>query len=165
MDHKEERASHRSGQDIINQLSVILRTAQIHDSANIAVTSAIDKYLALINPLTASEDIITLELVGEFFYINETRVRYSLEYLLSFDYLVREFRKREIGKVIFKDVINAEDLRIFLKSFIAAGFSETPYDVMNEKMAESAHIDVERLRKISEGEAVDTTEDSQESVL
>jgi hypothetical protein len=27
---------------------------------------------------------------------------------------------------------------------------------MNEKMAESAHIDVERLRKIAEGEAVDT---------
>ena len=156
MDNKEERASHRGGQDIINQLSVILRTAQIHDAANIAVTTAIEKYLALINPLTASEDVITLELVGEYFYINDTRVRYSLEYLLSFDYLVREFRKREIGKVIFKDVIRAADMRIFLKAFIAAGYSETPYEVMNEKMAESNTIDVDRLRKIAEGEAVDT---------
>ena len=156
MDNKEERASHRGGQDIINHLSVILRTAQIHDAANIAVTSAIEKYLALINPLTDAEDVITLELVGEYFFINDTRVRYSLEYLLSFDYLVREFRKREIGKVVFKDVISAEDVRIFLKAFIAAGYSETPYDVMNEKMAASDHIDVDRLRKIAEGEAVDT---------
>jgi len=85
MDNKEERTSHRSGQDIINQLSVILRTAQIHDAANIAVTTAIEKYLGLINPLTASEGVITLELVGEYFYINDTRLRYSLEYLLSFD--------------------------------------------------------------------------------
>jgi hypothetical protein len=76
MDNKEERASHRSGQDIINHLSVILRTAQIHDAANIAVTTAIEKYLALINPLTASEDVITLELVGGFLYQRD-EVRYS----------------------------------------------------------------------------------------
>jgi len=155
MDNKEERALHKSGQDIINQLSVILRTAQLHDAGNVAVTTAVDKFIALINPLTSSEQGITLELIGEFFYINETRVRYSLEYLLSFDFLVREFRKREIGKVIFKDMIKPQDMQVFLKAFIAAGFSDESYEVMNEKMSESENIDLDRLKKIADGEAID----------
>jgi hypothetical protein len=95
MDNREERDVHKNAQDIINHLSVILRTAQIHDPGNIAVSIAIDKFLSLIREAVEPEHDMSLELVGEFFYINEIRIRYSLEYLLNFDFLVREFRKRE----------------------------------------------------------------------
>jgi HD-GYP domain-containing protein (c-di-GMP phosphodiesterase class II) len=155
MDNKENGVVRRSSQDIINQLSVILRTAQIHDPNNIAVTTAIDKFLLLINPLIESERTITLELIGEFFYIDGTRIRYSLEYLLNFDFLVREFKNREIGSVIFKDKIKPDDLKIFLKAFIAAGFSDTPYEKMLEEMEESQSIGIDRLKKVKEGEEID----------
>jgi HD-GYP domain-containing protein (c-di-GMP phosphodiesterase class II) len=155
MDNKEDIVVRRSSQDIINQLSVILRTAQIHDPNNIAVTTAIDKFLLLINPLIESERTIALELVGEFFYIDGTRIRYSLEYLLNFDFLVREFKNREIGSVIFKDKIRPDELKIFLKAFIAAGFSDTPYEKMSDIMEESRSIGIDRLKKIKEGEEVD----------
>jgi HD-GYP domain-containing protein (c-di-GMP phosphodiesterase class II) len=155
MDNKEDIVVRRSSQDIINQLSVILRTAQIHDPNNIAVTTAIDKFLLLINPLIESERTITLELVGEFFYIDGTRIRYSLEYLLNFDFLVREFKNREIGSVIFKDKIRSDELKIFLKAFISAGFSDTPYEKMSDIMEESRSIGIDRLKKIKEGEEVD----------
>ena len=65
----EDKSDRKSAQDIINQLSVILRTAQIHDPNNIAVTTAIDRFLLLINPMIEAERSTTLELVGEFFYI------------------------------------------------------------------------------------------------
>jgi HD-GYP domain-containing protein (c-di-GMP phosphodiesterase class II) len=155
MASKDDRADRKSAQDIINQLSVILRTAQIHDPNNIAVTTAIDRFLLLINPLIESERTITLELVGEFFYIDGTRIRYSLEYLLNFDFLVREFKNREIGGVIFKDKIKPDDLKLFLKAFIAAGFSDTPYEKMSDIMEESPRIGIDRLKKIKEGEEVD----------
>jgi len=155
MDNKEDIVVRRSSQDIINQLSVILRTAQIHDPNNIAVTTAIDKFLLLINPLIESERTIALELVGEFFYIDGTRIRYSLEYLLNFDFLVREFKNREMGSVIFKDKIRPDELKIFLKAFIAAGFSDTPYEKMSDIMEESRSIGIDRLKKIKEGEEVD----------
>lgn len=152
---KEDREVHKSAQDIINQLSVILRTAQIHDPGNIAVMTAIDKFSLLINPLIESERGITLELIGEFFYINSSRIRYSLEYLLNFDFLVREFKKRGIGSVIFKDKIKPDDLKIFLKAFIAAGFSDTPYEKMLEGIEESQGIGIDRLKKVRDGEEVD----------
>jgi len=153
---QQEREIHRTSQDVVNLLSVVLRTAQIHDSSNVAVTTAIDKFLALINYLISIEDGISLSLVGEFFYLNEIRIRYSLEYLLNFDFLIREFKKREIGKVFFKQPLKPEDMQIFLKGFIAAGFSDSPYEVINEVLSETERIEIDRLKKISEGGTVDT---------
>ncbi len=155
MDNREDKEIHKSGQDIINQLSVILRTAQIHDPSNIAVTTAIEKFLVLINQFTDLQRSISLELVGEFFYLDDIRIRYSMEYLLNFDFLIREFKRREIGRVIFKDTIRSQDIQVFLKSFIAAGFSDTPYETMSEIIAESENIEVDILKKIKEGEKED----------
>jgi len=152
MDNKEDREIHRSGQDIINQLAVILRTAQIHDPGNIAVTSAIERFILLINQLTASELSVALELIGEFFYIADIRIRYSMEHLLNFDFLVREFKRREIGRVIFRNPVRADDVQIFLKAFIASGYSDSPYEKMLDIMTQSENIDVDRLQKIVEEE-------------
>jgi HD-GYP domain-containing protein (c-di-GMP phosphodiesterase class II) len=155
MEIKEDKEIRKSFQDVINQLSVILRTAQIHDTGNIAVVTAIERFLTIINHLLRSENIVTLGLIGEFFYINDNRVRYSLEHLLNFDYLSREFRKREIGSIIFKNVIKDEDIQLFIKAFIAAGFSDSPYEIMSDGMEESEDIEIGILKKIREGEEVD----------
>jgi HD-GYP domain-containing protein (c-di-GMP phosphodiesterase class II) len=153
---REERETHKSAQDIINQLSVILRNAQIHDPRNIAVTTAIEKFLSLINHLTLAEKALTLELIGEYFYCDDVRVRYSLEYLLNFDYLVREFKKREIGRIVFSHGIRPYDIQLFLKAFIASGFSNSPYEVIYETMSGVDKIAVDILKKIKEGEKEDT---------
>ena len=149
---KEDRETNKNAQDIINQLSVILRTAKIHDPGNIAVTSAIEKFFVLLNELTDSEESITLEVIGEFFYVDGVRVRYALEYLLNFDFLIREFKKREIGKINFKSDIKPEDMQIFLRAFIAAGFSEEPFETMSEQMDDAEGIEVGILKKVKEGE-------------
>jgi len=62
-----------------------------------------------------------LELRGEFFYINDYRIRYSLEYLLNFDFLVREF-KRESWKCDFKHQIKMDEIKLFTKVFISSAF-------------------------------------------
>jgi HD-GYP domain-containing protein (c-di-GMP phosphodiesterase class II) len=155
MSNKEEREAHRSSQDLVNLLSVVLRTAQIHEHNNIAVTTGIDKFLYLLNHLIEIEQSISLGLVGEFFYMNDVRIRYSLEYLLNFDFLVREFKKRELGMIVFRNTLKPEDVQIFLKGFIDAGFSDTPYEVITGALEESAHIETERLKKILEGGEID----------
>ncbi len=155
MSSKDGKETLRSSQDIVNQLAVILRNAQIHNPANIAVSTAIDKFLSLINHLTHREKTITLELIGEYFYCDDVRVRYSLSHLLNFDYLVREFKKREIGKVVFSHDVRPFDVQIFLKAFIAAGFSTDPYEAIREHMNATDRISVDRLRKIKERELED----------
>jgi len=157
MTNKEEREAHRSSQDLVNLLSVVLRTAQIHEHNNIAVTMAIDKFLYLLNHLIEIEQGISLGLIGEFFYLNDVRIRYSLEYLLNFDFLVREFKKRELGTIVFKNTLKPEDVQVFLRGFIAAGFSDTPYETITDALEGSENLETERLKKISilEGGEVD----------
>lgn len=134
--------------DIINQLAVIIRTAAIHDPGNVAVTTAVDKFVALMNPLIASEGELTLELGGEFFYINETRIRYSLEYLPNFDFLIREFKKRGLGSIVFKSVMKGADMQTFLKAFISSIFSQSPFETLSEDMAGVHSMNVGKLRKV-----------------
>lgn len=141
--------------DLINQLSVVLRTSQVHDQNNVAVVSAIERLVTIINALIAHENVVALELRGEYFYINDDRIRYSLEHLLNFDFLVREFKKRELGNVIFTHKINPEDIKAFVKAFIASSFSQKPFDSIQSQMASVNNITVDRLKKIVDEETVD----------
>ncbi|RPI37930.1 MAG: HD-GYP domain-containing protein [Nitrospiraceae bacterium] len=152
MSEKEELDLHRNAKDLINQISVVVRTAQIHDTNNVATASAISKLVSMINILLGKENFIALELRGEFFYINDYRIRYSLEYLLNFDFLVREFKKRELGSVIFKHQLKVDDVKIFTKAFISSPFSEEPFIVFQEQMSDVQSIEVARLKKIVEDE-------------
>lgn len=137
----------RNVKDIINQLAVIIRTAQIHDPGNVAVASAIERLAAAVNPLVRSETL-TIELVGEFFYANEARVRYSMEYLLNFDFLVREFRRRGLGSITINGPVGKEDIRKFLKVFIDSSFSDEPFHSLSEGVEQIPSLAVGPLKKI-----------------
>jgi putative nucleotidyltransferase with HDIG domain len=155
MASREEVERFKVGKDLVNQLSVVLRTSQIHDPGNVAVTSVIERLVSMTNLLVEDERVVSLELRGEFFYINDYRIRYSLEYLLNFDYLIREFKKRELGSITFKDRINPEQIKTFVRAFIAASFSETPYEMMAEKMERVKSISLDRLKKIVEEDSLE----------
>jgi HD-GYP domain-containing protein (c-di-GMP phosphodiesterase class II) len=155
MDNKQERELHKHAKELINQFSVVLRTSQIHDANNIALVSSMSRLVAMINTFVEQENIITLELRGEFFYINEYRIRYSLEYLLNFDFLVREFKKRELGSVVFRNQIKSEDIKALIRACIAATFSQEPFAALEEKMADIRTISVGRLQKIVEEDSYD----------
>ena len=145
---KEEGFIKKSPGEIVNQLSILVKTALIHDPNNIAVRTAVEKLISLIKQIMESEKTITLELSGEFFYMNETRIRYSLAFLLNFDFLIKEFRKRELGRVVFTAPLQSDDIIIFLKAFVTAGFSDSPLDKMSEILAASDAIQIDRLKKI-----------------
>lgn len=83
------------------------------------------------------------------------RIRYSLEYLINFDFLIREFKNRELGSIIFKDKVSSPDIQLFVEAFIEARKSSDPYDRISEMMAASTRIVVNRLKKIKEGDEVD----------
>ncbi len=155
MDNKQDRELHKHAKELINQLSIVLRTSQIHEANNVALVSSMSRLVAMLNTFVEQENIVTLELRGEFFYINEYRIRYSLEYLLNFDFLVREFKKRELGSVVFRSQIRSEDIKAFIRACIAATFSQEPFLALDEKMADVRTISVGRLQKVVEEDSYD----------
>ncbi|GAB4482386.1 MAG: HD domain-containing protein [Thermodesulfovibrionales bacterium] len=146
---------HKHGKDLINQLSVVLRTAQIHDPNNVAIVTTVNKLVTMINTFVTQESAVTLEVRGEFFYLNDSRVRYPLEFLLNFDFLIREFKRRELGTMIFNSQVKPEDIKVFIRAFTEAALAEEPYNLLHERMSAVRSIDVEHLKQVVEDASVD----------
>ena len=71
--------------DIVNQLAAIIRTSQIHDPSNVAVQKSIERLVGLLKNVFKAENTAILEQIGEYFYLNEERIKFSMEHLLNFD--------------------------------------------------------------------------------
>ncbi|MCL5237234.1 MAG: HD-GYP domain-containing protein [Nitrospirae bacterium] len=134
--------------ELINNLAIILRTTQVHDINNDAVVNQMERVAALINSAAPEDKGIRIDLVGEFFVVNDLKVRYLLEYHLNFDYLVTEFKKRKLGALSFTNRIGVADLKTFITAFISSGFSENPFDVFLDALAGVGGIGAERQKNL-----------------
>jgi len=137
----------------VNQLAILLKTAQIHEPTNVAVEQALQKFLSSGNPLIESERGITVEIVGDYIFMNGVRLRYSLDSLLNFDYIVREFKKRELGTLFFKEPLDPEEMKRFV--YILVGIdpkSQNPFERLDDAISEAdiSKIGIQKLRKVKE---------------
>lgn len=144
-----------AGRDIINQMAVIIRSAQVHDPGNVAVLSAIDRFIATVNSLLSQSGAVALELLGEYFYINAYRVKISLEYLFNFDFLTQEFKRRGLGSLVITAPITTEDVQVFLKAFLSSAFSEEPFNALSADVSGIISFGVGPLKAIKESEELD----------
>lgn len=152
MEDKIDQKVAKVSKDVINQIAVVIKTSQLHDPSNVAVVSALEKIIKMVNWLVSTGSI-TIELVGDYFYVNESRVKFSMEYLVNFDYLVREFKKHGLGSISFTGPITVAGIQTFLKLFIASSFSEEPFNELEDGMADVENINVGGLRQIREIES------------
>lgn len=137
---------------MINQLAVVIRSAQVHDPGNIAVLTAIDKFVATVDSLLAQSGIIAIELIGEYLYANASRVKFSIEHLFNFEFLIQEFKRREMGSLTITSPITTGDTQIFLKAFISSAFSDEPLSALSAGISDVTSLSVGPLKKIKEGE-------------
>jgi len=146
----DKQETERAARDLLNQLAVIIRTAQIHNPTNVAVVSSIEKFVHRVNALLAEEGPIELELVGEYFYVNGDRVKFSMEYLLNFDFLQREFRRRQLGSLKFASGVSPEDIQKFVGAFISCPYAPDPFEDLAGALETVKSLDPGKLRKIVE---------------
>lgn len=136
--------------EVTNQLAIFLRTAKIHNINNTAVISATDKFVHLVNEIVSLENCVVIEIRGEYFYLNDHRIRYAPEYILNLDYLMREFKKTELGTILIKKEIISDDIRIFIDVYVKSHLSEDPFDHLNEGLSGVSAIEVKKIQNISE---------------
>jgi putative nucleotidyltransferase with HDIG domain len=140
--------------ELINQLAIVLRSADVHDIENVAVIKSIKKLGFLIAVFIKYENKITIELRGDFFFINDLRIRYSPDVMVNFDYLIRLFRKLELGAVIFLKDIAVDDIIVLVNALVKST-SENSFDAISTDLDRTDYIKVKPLKKIVEEELVD----------
>ena len=140
----EERAK-----DVVNHLAIAIKTAQLHNVNNVAVVNAIHKFLEILNPLLSSEKI-TLRLMEEFFHLNGSRVRYTVEYSSNFDFIIGEFKKLGLGTIIFKETMTEDNIKDLLSAMKVSESSEIPFQTLYDELSDLPHIQIEDLKEIVE---------------
>jgi len=123
------------GNNLVTKFHVLMRISQIYDSKNVALHQFIQESLQSINALINREGTLSLKIVRDDLFLNDHRLRYSVEGFTSFKYLLTQWKKRLIGEIIFEDLL---DERV-LKEFIYALMS------LEENQEENATLFIEKL--------------------
>src|SRR4030043_295384 len=106
------------GNNLVTKFHVLMRISQIYDSKNVALSQFISEFLETINKLIKGSGVLSLKIIKDDFFLNDQRLRYSVEGFTSFKYLSTQWKKRLIGEVIFKTQMGEEMLRHFIYAFI-----------------------------------------------
>lgn len=107
------------GNTLVTKFHVLMRLSQIYDSKNVALHQFIQESLQNINALIDKERILSLKIVRDDFFLNNQRLRYSVEGFTSFKYLLTQWKKRLIGEVIFIGPIDERILREFIYALMS----------------------------------------------
>jgi HD-GYP domain-containing protein (c-di-GMP phosphodiesterase class II) len=102
------------GNNLVTKFHVLMRISQIYDSKNVAIQQFVQESLETINTLIKKEGTLSLKIVRNDFFLNEQRLRYSVEGFTSFKYLLTQWKKKLIGEVIFRGLVNEGILKIFV---------------------------------------------------
>lgn len=144
----------RLGNNLVTKFHVLMRVSQIYDSKNVALSQFIEEFLQTINTLIKENGILSLKIIRDDFFLNEQRLRYSVEGFTSFKYLLTQWKKRLIGELIFKMLMGEEALRHFIYAFINLEEGREENADLLKKQLEShqiSSIDVNALETV-EGE-------------
>ena len=106
------------GNNLVTKFHVLMRISQIYDSKNVALNQFINEFLETINTLIKGNGVLSLKIIKDDFFLNDQRLRYSVEGFTSFKYLSTQWKKRLIGEVIFETLVGEEMLRHFIYAFI-----------------------------------------------
>ena len=123
------------GNNLVTKFHVLMRISQIYDSKNVALNQFINEFLETVNTLIKQNGVLSLKIVKDDFFLNEQRLRYSVEGFTSFKYLATQWKKRLIGEVIFKTLMGEDTLRYFIYAFInlEEGREENP-DLLKKQL-------------------------------
>jgi HD-GYP domain-containing protein (c-di-GMP phosphodiesterase class II) len=142
------------GNSLVTKFHVLMRITQIYDSKNVALNQFVEEFLETINTLIQREGVLSLKIIKNDFFLNDQRLRYSVEGFTSFKYLLTQWKKRLIGEVIFKTLVEEGMVRYFIYAFINLEEGCGENADLFKKQLESHHItsiDVNPL-EIIEGE-------------
>ena len=108
----------KMGNNLLLKFHALMRMSRTYDSKNVALVQFIQESLKMINPFIEREGSFSLKIIRDDLYMNQQRLRYSVEGFNSFKYLLAQWKKRLIGEVIFKEPIDERMLRVFIYTLV-----------------------------------------------
>lgn len=107
------------GNQLVNKFHILMRVSQIYDSKNVALQQFFQEFLQTINALVKREGWFSLKIIKDELYLNDQRLRYSVEGYASFKYLLTHWKKRLIGEMIIRAPVDEKTLTEFISILVS----------------------------------------------
>ncbi|MCK4223878.1 MAG: HD-GYP domain-containing protein [candidate division Zixibacteria bacterium] len=136
------------GKNLVYQLYVSIRTAQLYDRSNSVYMRQGEKLLGLIKALLEKEQDIFLKSKEGYLFLNETRLKFSFDGYVSSKFIMETFRKLQYESLIINSPLTPEELDEFV--FIMAHVDtecENPFESLQTRVHSSniQHIRIEKF--------------------
>jgi HD-GYP domain-containing protein (c-di-GMP phosphodiesterase class II) len=147
------------GRRVLSGLYAALRALRFYPLDNEVVQNAIAELDETLQGFLRAEGLLELQLVGEFFFLNDERLRLDLRNYSTFGSMAATFRAHGIGEVLVEPGVEAKELAPFLSLLLRAPGTDDPLQSLLDGLEKTpvAHI---RLR-----EPQDQPPDSDEDVV
>src|SRR6185295_297610 len=142
------------GKALVNQFYILLKTARLHDSGNVAWDQPLENFMKTIQELVQHKQEVPLRLSGDYLFWGDLKLKMDIEGFTSFSAVTEEMKKRKVGSILFKRTTNSLEVRRFIYLFAALDTrAESPYAVLVNQMktAGTMGIEVEELQEQKEG--------------
>ncbi len=144
------------GGKLLTAINVVLRSMRLYPVENVQVQQAIDDLHAQMVTLLESEGAFDLSISGDFFFLNETRLRLDLSNFSTFGNLASVLTSHGIGEVGVVPGVEPEEWAPFV-ALLLANPKDDPFpafiDLLSQTPAE--HIDVRPPAESQEPELVE----------
>lgn len=116
------------GKRLLGALYAALRALKLYPVENAAVQQALDELHALAIRMVEAESGMELRVVGEFFFLNETRLRLDLSNFATFGSFARSLQDHGVGSVEVLPGVERDEWAPFLSLLLRKPDPESPYD-------------------------------------
>jgi putative nucleotidyltransferase with HDIG domain len=132
------------GNNLVTKLHVMMKVSQIYDAKNVTFRQFMQESLETINALVEKQGGACLKVVKDDFFLNDQRLRYSVEGFNSFKYVTTQWKKKMIGGVTIRERMDERMLREFVYTLnsLPDGKPENA-NLFNERMTSSKIHSVE----------------------
>ncbi len=153
-----DEGSAQSGKSLVDQLVILIKTAQIHGIGNLAFDQPIEKFMKILSILFTGDSEISLNIEGDFLFLGETRLKIDVDGFGNLMFLVDAMKKRQLGSVTFSRGVSKREAISFCVIFanLDTNFPD-PFERFQKEMIK-AHLtnpEIEIYEETKEKESLD----------
>ncbi len=142
------------GRRLLTSFYGALRALKLYPVENEAVQQALNELHDLMSVLLRNEGSVELRVVGDFFFLNETRLRLDFSNFSMFGSFAQSLSEHGIGAVDVLNGLSREEWAPFLSLLLRKGGGEDAYEAFVARLSSTPvhHIDVRPEKDVHQPE-------------
>jgi HD-GYP domain-containing protein (c-di-GMP phosphodiesterase class II) len=134
----------KKGKELVNQFYILMKTAHIHEPANVALDTPVENVVRTLKELWQWSEDVHLRLEGDSLLLDDLKLRMDIEGFISFASLIEALKRLQIGGLLFKKSTGAEELKRLVYILVQTSpDAEDPYQEVVGKMKQAGIAGIE----------------------